>query len=188
MRSRVQTPLKSWIFEASKHNYKNCVHNSEDHSLFWKRFFPIGIGISLQCECRGGGFYPSHSVLIKQLGSVQCITLLQKQQHFQMIIMLQWHFSCLLFVGFAYSSDFKLLQSSWRNTTASCADLLQHLSCQSQPYQPDNGKSYSEPDDKCYLPKNGSTSCKYSVLYYPVCVCSLPLAWTLWYTTPNHVK
>lgn len=102
--------------------------------------------------------------------------------------MLQWHFSCLLFVGFAYSSDFKLLRSSWRNTTASCADLLQHLPSQSQPYQPDNGKSYSEPDDKCYLPKNGSTSCKYSVLYYSVCVCSLSLAWTLWYTTPNHIK
>ena len=117
-------------------------------AYFEKGFFSLGIGISLQCECRSGGFYPSHSVLIKQLGSVQCITLLQKQQHFQIIIiMLQWHFSCLFFVGFAYSSDFKLLRSSWRNTTASCADLLQHLPSQSQPYQPDNGKSYSEPDD-----------------------------------------
>ena len=33
-RSRVQTPLKSWIFQASIRNCKNCVHNYEDHSLF----------------------------------------------------------------------------------------------------------------------------------------------------------
>ena len=31
-RSRVQTPLKSWIFQASLHNCKNCVHNCEDRS------------------------------------------------------------------------------------------------------------------------------------------------------------
>ena len=31
--SRVQTPLKSWIFQASIRNCKNCVHNCEDHSL-----------------------------------------------------------------------------------------------------------------------------------------------------------
>ena len=34
-RSRVQTPLKSWIFQASLRNCKNCVHNCEDHSLIW---------------------------------------------------------------------------------------------------------------------------------------------------------
>ena len=34
-RSRVQTPLKSWIFQASLRNCKNCVHNCEDHSYTW---------------------------------------------------------------------------------------------------------------------------------------------------------
>ena len=34
-RSRVQTPLKSWIFQASLRNCKNCVHNCEDHSFIW---------------------------------------------------------------------------------------------------------------------------------------------------------
>ena len=34
-RSRVQTPLKSWIFQASLRNCKNCVHNCEDHSFTW---------------------------------------------------------------------------------------------------------------------------------------------------------
>ena len=32
-RSRVQTPLKSWLFQASIRNCLNCVHNCEDHSL-----------------------------------------------------------------------------------------------------------------------------------------------------------
>ena len=32
-RSRAQTPLKSWIFQASFRNCKNCVHNCEDHSF-----------------------------------------------------------------------------------------------------------------------------------------------------------
>ena len=35
VRSRVQTPLKSWIFQASLRNCKNCVHNCEDHSFTW---------------------------------------------------------------------------------------------------------------------------------------------------------
>ena len=30
-----QTPLKSWIFQASLRNCKSCVHNCEDHSLTW---------------------------------------------------------------------------------------------------------------------------------------------------------
>ena len=34
-RSRVQTPLKSWIFQASLRNCKTCVHNWEDHSFTW---------------------------------------------------------------------------------------------------------------------------------------------------------
>ena len=34
-RSRVQTPLKSWIFQASLRNWENCVHNCEDHSFIW---------------------------------------------------------------------------------------------------------------------------------------------------------
>ena len=34
-RSRVQTSLKSWIFQASLRNCKNCVHNCEDHSFTW---------------------------------------------------------------------------------------------------------------------------------------------------------
>ena len=32
---RVQTPLKSWTFQASPRNCKNCVHNCEDHSFTW---------------------------------------------------------------------------------------------------------------------------------------------------------
>ena len=32
-RSRVQTPLKSWLFQVSIHNCLNCVHNCDDHSL-----------------------------------------------------------------------------------------------------------------------------------------------------------
>ena len=32
-RSRVQTPLKSWLFQASLRNCLNCVHNCDDHSL-----------------------------------------------------------------------------------------------------------------------------------------------------------
>ena len=32
---RVQTPLKSWIFQASLRNCKNCAHNCEDHSFTW---------------------------------------------------------------------------------------------------------------------------------------------------------
>ena len=32
-RSRVQTPLKSWIFQASLRNCKNCIHNCKDHSF-----------------------------------------------------------------------------------------------------------------------------------------------------------
>ena len=31
-RSRVQTPLKSWLFQASIRNCLNCVHNCDDHS------------------------------------------------------------------------------------------------------------------------------------------------------------
>ena len=33
MRSQVQTLLKSWIFQSSLSNCKNCVHNCEDHSF-----------------------------------------------------------------------------------------------------------------------------------------------------------
>ena len=33
--SRVQTPLKFWIFQASLQSYLNCLHNWEDHSLTW---------------------------------------------------------------------------------------------------------------------------------------------------------
>ena len=32
-RSRVQTPLKSWLFQASPRNCLNCVHNCDNHSL-----------------------------------------------------------------------------------------------------------------------------------------------------------
>ena len=32
-RSRVQTPLKSWLFQASLHNCLNCVYNCNVHSL-----------------------------------------------------------------------------------------------------------------------------------------------------------
>ena len=31
-RSRVQTPLKSWLFQASIRNCLNCVYNCDDHS------------------------------------------------------------------------------------------------------------------------------------------------------------
>ena len=31
----VQTPLKSWFFQASLRNCKNCSHNCEDHSFTW---------------------------------------------------------------------------------------------------------------------------------------------------------
>jgi len=34
-RSRVQIPFKSWIFQASRGNCKNCVHNCEDHRFTW---------------------------------------------------------------------------------------------------------------------------------------------------------
>ena len=34
-RSPLQTSLKSWIFQASLSNCKNCVHNCEDHSFTW---------------------------------------------------------------------------------------------------------------------------------------------------------
>jgi len=37
-RSRVETSLKSWIFQASKRNCKNCFHNCEDHSIFELKF------------------------------------------------------------------------------------------------------------------------------------------------------
>ena len=33
--SRVQTPLKSWVFQTSLRNCKNCVHNCEDHTFTW---------------------------------------------------------------------------------------------------------------------------------------------------------
>ena len=32
-RSRIQTQLKSWLFQASIHNCLNCVHKCDDHSL-----------------------------------------------------------------------------------------------------------------------------------------------------------
>ena len=32
-RSRVQTPLKSWLFQASVHNCLNCIQNCDDHGL-----------------------------------------------------------------------------------------------------------------------------------------------------------
>ena len=34
-KSRVQTPLKSWIFQASLSSFKNCVYNCLDHSFTW---------------------------------------------------------------------------------------------------------------------------------------------------------
>ena len=34
-RSRVQTPLKSWLFQASIRNCINCVHNCDDHSSLY---------------------------------------------------------------------------------------------------------------------------------------------------------
>ena len=34
-RSRVQSPSKSWIFQASLRNCKNCAHNCEGHSFTW---------------------------------------------------------------------------------------------------------------------------------------------------------
>ena len=33
MRSRVQTPLKSWLFQSSVRNCLNCVQNCDDHGL-----------------------------------------------------------------------------------------------------------------------------------------------------------
>ena len=33
MRGRKQTPLKSWLFQASTRDCLNCVHNCEDHNL-----------------------------------------------------------------------------------------------------------------------------------------------------------
>ena len=38
-RSRVQNPLKSWLFQASIHNCLNCVHNCDDHSLLYFEIF-----------------------------------------------------------------------------------------------------------------------------------------------------
>ena len=37
-RSRVQTPLKSWLFQASIRNWLNCVHNWDDHGLLDSSF------------------------------------------------------------------------------------------------------------------------------------------------------
>ena len=37
-RSRVQTPLKSWLFQASISNCLNCVHNCDDHSILDFKF------------------------------------------------------------------------------------------------------------------------------------------------------
>ena len=34
VRSQVQTPLNSWIFQASLRNCKHCIHICEDQSLF----------------------------------------------------------------------------------------------------------------------------------------------------------
>ena len=36
-RSRAQTPLKSWLFQASIRSCLNCVHNCDDHSLLDKK-------------------------------------------------------------------------------------------------------------------------------------------------------
>ena len=41
MRSRVQTPLKSWLFQASLRNCLNCVHNCDDSSLDCLVFFHV---------------------------------------------------------------------------------------------------------------------------------------------------
>ena len=42
-RSRVQTPLKSWRFQASIRSCLNCVHNCDDHSLLkvWKSSYSV---------------------------------------------------------------------------------------------------------------------------------------------------
>ena len=53
-RSWVQTPLKSWLFQASVRNCLNCAHNCDDHSLLdnlhyldWENKFSIMFMISL---------------------------------------------------------------------------------------------------------------------------------------------
>ena len=53
-RSRVQTPLKSWLFQASIRSCLNCVHNCEDHSLLEFRIVSSSlslVSISLYLSC-----------------------------------------------------------------------------------------------------------------------------------------
>ena len=55
-RSRVQTPLKSWLFQASVRNCLNCVYNCDDHSsldmqycslvAFLNNIAPLGLSSS----------------------------------------------------------------------------------------------------------------------------------------------
>ena len=40
-RSRVQTPLKPWLFQACIRNCVNCVHNCDDHSLLDLKTFSV---------------------------------------------------------------------------------------------------------------------------------------------------
>ena len=46
-RSRVQTPLKSWLFQASIRNCLNCVRNCDDHSLL-----DTADAIAIATDCR----------------------------------------------------------------------------------------------------------------------------------------
>ena len=69
-RSRVQAPLKSWIFfQASLRNCKNCDHNCEDHSSFDFTYWNI-LALPLWDEL---GFLPfSHPHLLRMILRVRC--------------------------------------------------------------------------------------------------------------------
>ena len=69
-RSRVQTPLKSWLFQAFVRNCLNCVQNCDDHGLldfksavqYMKRFIYHFTKSYLV-------YYPNNSIIIKNLKS-----------------------------------------------------------------------------------------------------------------------
>ena len=64
--SRVQTPLKSWLFQASIRNCLNCVHNCDDHSLL--EFTCV---LSSKCRSRLPLNSPQqHDVLGKNIGTL----------------------------------------------------------------------------------------------------------------------
>jgi len=56
-RSRVQTLLKSWLFQTSMRNCLNCVHNWDDYSLLELIDCASGIQFLWQCYANDKWFY-----------------------------------------------------------------------------------------------------------------------------------